>query len=467
MIAALVLIAIVVQDQTPLRAAPRDTALQQAVLWQGDTLEVRGERLDYLQVYDHRRERAGYVRTWQVRTYPLDPSSASELLAVARFLHDTPGAEALGIGYVALFLKAAPAEAISAEVFDALGTMADRLARRSSVRRGKPGDEALAAHLEVAANYGITFHSFEREERVQVCYDGDAFRHVLALPATDEQHARAALALTRPECVNPTLGPVELHALDKWRAEVLDRVELAKLPGFLANRIRLRRAGVWASLAFQLVRRDEPPQKAGMRALEELAGVSKTELAQDDTSAYTEAAVRVGASRWAAESLTPPTAGLSIVTAPRQPGETCVKLVDAQHTVQTPLFERCTYGTVWAASARAAPRENALALAVQPLDTWRELWIFRRTDTGWAVDMLTPATTGPDLGYIEFAGWVPDGSRVLAAREVRVDGKFKRSFEILRLDTLEVEQQAESPNALTPFYRWQAPDWKRQTLAVR
>jgi hypothetical protein len=83
MIAALVLIAIIVQDQTPLRAAPRDTAPQQAVLWQGDTLEVRGERLDYLQVYDHRRERAGYVRTWQVRTYTLDLSGAPELLAVA------------------------------------------------------------------------------------------------------------------------------------------------------------------------------------------------------------------------------------------------------------------------------------------------------------------------------------------------------------------------------------------------
>ncbi len=467
MLVALILTAIVVQDQVPLRAAPRATAPQQAVLWQGDTLEVRGERLDYLQVYDHRRERAGYVQTWQVRTYPLDPSSAAELLAIARFLRETPGAEALGIGYIALFLKAAPAEAISAEIFDALGTMADRLARRASVRWGKPEDEALAAHLEVAASYGITFHDFDREGRVQICYDGDAFRRVLALPATDEQRARAVLALTGPECMNPTLGPVERYELEKWRAEVLDRVETAKLPGFWANRIRLRRAGVWASLAFQLTRRDEPAQKAGMRAIEELAAVSKAELAQDDTRAYTEAAVRVGASRWAAESLTLPTAGLSIVTAPRQPGETCVKLVDAQHTAQTPLFERCTYGVVWATSARATPRGNALALAVQPLDTWRELWVFRRTDTGWTVDTLPPTTSGPDLGYIEFAGWAPDGSRVLAAREARVDGKFKHSFEIIRLDTLEVEKQAESPTALTPFYRWQDPDWKRQTLAVR
>ncbi|MGZ8260871.1 MAG: hypothetical protein ACXWUL_10025, partial [Caldimonas sp.] len=39
--------AIVMRDQTALRAAPRDSAPQQAVLWQGEVIEVRGERLDY------------------------------------------------------------------------------------------------------------------------------------------------------------------------------------------------------------------------------------------------------------------------------------------------------------------------------------------------------------------------------------------------------------------------------------
>lgn len=469
MLTALVLVtAIIVQDQVPLRAAPRETALQQAVLSQGDTLEVRGERLDYLQVYDHRRERAGYVRVGQVRTYPLDPAAAPELLAIIRFLRDTPGAEALGIGYVALFLKAAPPEAIGAEVFDALGTFADRLAQRASSRRGKPGDEVIAAHLEVAAAYGVTLLSFQREDRVQICYDGEAFRRVLALPSTDEQRARAALALTRFECVSPTIGPVERYTLDQWRAEMLDRIEISKLPGFLANRVRLRRAGVWASLAFHRTRRGESAQEAGTRAIQELAGVNKNELAQSDATTYTEAAVRTGASRWADAGPTQPvTAGLTIATAPGQPGETCIKLIDTKREGQKPLLERCTYGIVWTASTRVAPKGNALALAVQPLDTWRELWIFRRTDAGWTVDILPPTTRGPDLGYIEFAGWMPDGSRVLAAREARVDGKFQQSFEILRLDTLEVEKRADSPNALTPFHRWQDPQWKRQTVAIR
>jgi len=110
------------------------------VLWQGDALEVRGRRLDYLRVYDHRRERAGFVRAAQVRMLSLQPQDAPELLAVVRFLRDTSGAEALGIGYAAAYLKAAPAGAIGAEPFDALGTMADRLARRASTNRNKAND---------------------------------------------------------------------------------------------------------------------------------------------------------------------------------------------------------------------------------------------------------------------------------------------------------------------------------------
>ncbi len=169
-----------------MRAAARDSAQQQAVLWQGDMLEVRGHRLDFLQVYDHRRERAGYVRASQVRSLPLAADEANDLLAVVRFLRDTPGAEALGIGYAAAYLKAAPAAAIGAEPFDALGMMADRLARRASSRHAKADDAVIAAHLEVAASYGIVIKSFERDGRVQLCYDGEAFRRVLALKSTDE-----------------------------------------------------------------------------------------------------------------------------------------------------------------------------------------------------------------------------------------------------------------------------------------
>ena len=56
---------------------------------------------------------------------------------------------------------------------------------------------------------------------------------------------------------------------------------------------------------------------------------------------------------------------------------------------------------------------------------------------------------------LEFAGWTPDGTRLLAAREARVDGRFRRSFEVLRVDTLAVVKRADSPAALSLFTRWQ------------
>ena len=192
-------LAVVTQDQAPLRAAPKDAATAQAVLWQGDTLEVRGEKMDYLEVYDHRRERAGYIRATQVRRLSLDPVAAPELLAVVRFVRDTPGAEALGLGYTAAYLKAAPAASIDAEPFDALGVMAERLARRASGRLDKQAEITVAAHLEVLAAYGVGIRSYEREGRVQLCYDGAAFRRV---PPRAGHGVDAAATCARGACAH-------------------------------------------------------------------------------------------------------------------------------------------------------------------------------------------------------------------------------------------------------------------------
>jgi len=458
--------AIVIQDQAALRAAPKDSAQQQAVLWQGDALEVRGERMDYLQVYDHRRERAGFVRGAQVRMVSANSDDAPDLLAVVRFLRDTPGAEALGIGYAAAYLKAAAA--IGAEPFDALGTLADRLARRASTNRNKANDALIAAHLEVVASYGVTIRSFEHDGRMQLCYDGEAFRRVLALKSSDEQKARAALALTRPECVDPALTPIDRATLDTWRADVLDRVPRGNLPEFLKNRLRLRSAGVWASIAFERARRGEAVADAANLSISELAGVNKAELSEDDFGAYNDAAMRVGAARWAAEPMpTTLVAGLAVVTTPGQPGETCIKLVDKKRDLAHPLLQRCTFGTVWTNSARTNAYGSALALAVQPLDGWRELWLFHLGGDGWRVDVVPPGDDAPDVGYIEFAGWVPGANKLLAAREVRSGGKFTHSFEVLDLETLAVLKRADKPDALSLFYRWQDPAWKRQTVSLR
>jgi hypothetical protein len=469
-------LAIVTQDQSALRAAPKDSAAQQAVLWQGDSLEIRGEKGDFLQVYDHRRERAGYIKASQVRVQSLQPAAAPELLAIVRFLKDTPGSEALGISYAAAYLRAAPAEAINGEIFAALGGMADHLAQRASAARPGKAGETVAAHLEVVANYGVRMDSFTRDDKVQLCYDGDAMRRVLALPASDIDTALAALTLTRHECVAPTLTPVERFNLDNWRADILERVPMTKLPEVLKNRIHLRRAGVWASLAYQRARRPElgaaAAREAAQRSLDELAAINKSELMESDAAAYSDAAIRVGASRWAAlpgVPLNPQKSSnrVTVTVSAGQPGESCVNLVDAQHDAKNPLARRCTYGIVWPASASLNPQGSALALAVQPLDTWRELWMFRKGTDGWSIDVVPPALDNPDLGYIEFAGWVPGNAQVLAAREARSEGRYKLSFETLSMTDLTTERRADKPGSLSTFYRNQDALWKGGTVSLR
>ena len=243
-------VAIVVHDQAVLRAAAKSSATPTALLWAGETVEVRGERLDYLLVYDHRRERGGFVHASQVRRLTLAATEGPELLATLRFLRGQPGKEALGIGYAAAFIESASAEAMKGEAgieaLDALGTLADRLAQRAS-SRGTPKDEqaALDAHLEVAASHGVRFVTYRYDGRTHVCYDGAAFRRVLAMKSTPEQRARAAIALTRAECMAGPISALERRKLDAWRGEVLDLDDETALLGWLRSRVLRRRAVIW------------------------------------------------------------------------------------------------------------------------------------------------------------------------------------------------------------------------------
>lgn len=478
--AALSSLVIVTQDQSALRGAPREAGAQQATLWQGDVLEVRGTRLDYLQVYDHRRERAGYVRATQVRAVATTPEQAPELLSVVRFVREMPGAEALGIAYAAAYLKAVPAQQLTAEPFDAIGVMADRLARRASARQSKAGEAQLAAHLEVVAGYGVKLRSFERSldptGAIQVCYDGEAFRRVLAMKngVDAEQQARAALGVSRPDCNDPQLRPSELEAEQRWQLEQLDRlgdtVAIA-LSEQTKNRLRMRRAGLHAALAFARARRGEATQGTAEAALQQLAAINKMELGDDDLGDYNDAAMRVAASRWAAEPVPAPNpaARLAVRIEAGEPGQQCAVLVSAGSAAGSAkaLARRCSYGAIWAASAKVNTAGTALALAVQPLPSWRELWVFKKTADGWTVEVLPPGGNEPLLGYVEFAGWVPDGERLLVARELRSEGRWKRTFEVVMLETLNTEKLASTPQLLAAFQRWQAPDWKRQTVALR
>jgi hypothetical protein len=196
-------------------------------------------------------------------------------------------------------------------------------------------------------------------------------------------------------------------------------------------------------------------------------GINRSELTDEDVSIYNDTAMRVSASRWAAMPDVSANGKMRIVTGAGQEGETCVLLVDAKSEAGTALAKRCTYGIVWTNSVTTNREGTALALAVQQTEAWRELWIFRKEREGWAIRVVPPATTAPDVGYAEFAGWVPGGRQMLIAREFRSEGRYRLNFEVLDLDTLASVRQASDSTILGAFQRWQDPAWKRHTLSVR
>ena len=471
---------LVLRDQTSLRSAPSDSSQVHAVLSAGDLMEVRGARLDYLQVYDHKRERAGFVRASSIKRLSMSTDEAPELATVVQFLHNHVGSESLGIAYAAAFLKvASPNQRNSKtgiDVLDALGSMADRLAQRASTATAqtKGPDTNIAAHLDVVQRYGVGFNTFERDGRIQVCYDADASRQVLVMPASNEQKVRAVLAITLAQCTNPNQRLLEIMAQEKRHVDLLDALNLTEVPDYLRNRVYLRKAAAASTLVFKQAQNIQPQavQVTGLGAINTLALVNKAELSDSDQASNHDAGIRVGAIRWAgvdvqAQSLK---GGLDLSTAQGQPGETCVTLSRAKQSTVSSLVKKCTYGVIWMQSASVNSAATVLTLAVQPLAGWRELWVFRQVGDAWAIDVLPPSRQNPnfsaqDIGYIEFAGFTPDG--LLVASESRVQGRYKRSFEVLSLADYSVKKQASDPSLLSAFQKWQNVVWKKTTISLR
>jgi hypothetical protein len=456
-----VTVALVVQAQASLRAAAHENAPRQTLLALGDWLEVRGEQQGYLQVYDHRRERPGYVRPAAVRSYVVDETSLPKLGALVDYLKDAPGEESLGIGYVALYLHAAPPQGITADVFDALGTMAERLGRRASERVAKGGEASIASELEVAESYGVHFVSFEREGATRVCYDGEAFRRELALGASGRARIRAALGLTDPNCLNPALGSTAALTLAKSWGSILDGVDLGAMgqeaPPFERARVRLRRSIVQSELSYFAARSADwaLAKQSAEAAKHELDLADRSVLADEDRPAYDEAAIRAATVRWAVE--TPPrpdaSSGIDVEIAPGLPGQTCVRL-KKRAAREAPPFEHCTYGVVWPSSLAFAPHDAAVAMIVEPLDGWSELLVVHPSAEGWQVDTATPGAIDPELGYVELSGFSPDGAHLLVVRDFRASGPLgsphtlapwiRKTFQILATRDLRVEKEASS-----------------------
>ena len=91
---------------------------------------------------------------------------------------------------------------------------------------------------------------------------------------------------------------------------------------------------------------------------------------------------------------------------------------------------------------------------------------FQKEANGWSVGILPPRLTRRTWATSNSqAGCPAEGNA--AAREVKQDGRYRQSFEVPSLATLETCKTADRPASLSTFYRWQSPLWKAGTIAVR
>ncbi|MEO3690450.1 hypothetical protein [Roseateles paludis] len=423
---------LVLQDQTALRAAPKEAAPLLTPLWRGEALELRGQRGDWLQVWDPQRQRGGYVR--QAAVMPLGEGDASvpELAAQLRLVRQQPGAEALGLGLAAALVeRASPAWLAGpggAELLEGLVTLQDRLAARANSPGLSSSQQAAAsAHTEVAARYGHPLRSLARADGSQwLCPAEEPARLLRGHPAASSaQQVLAALQLTRPDCIAADTPAIELPALHIRRAQWLDGIALQALTPQQRNRLLLRRAGVQASVAF--ARRTSPEARgAATEALAAWTQLIPAELTEDDAPALREAAIRIAPMRWLARPgahTLPAMGGMSLSLQAGGPGESC--LVGLDRDGKTERLRRCSHGLIHTASARLSPGGRAMLVAVQPLDGWTELW---RIAQDGSVQVLPPSAEVPGLGVAELAGF--QGGQILVAREAEAGGKLLRRFEV-------------------------------------
>lgn len=478
-------IGLVIQKNTSLKSAPKDSASVLAVLWQGEWVEVRNKRMEYLEVYDHKRERVGFVKITHLRQSKFHESETKEFLTLVRHLRDSRGSSSLGISLASAYLKAASVKEMNsaqgAEVLHAIGIFAERIADRASsnLQLKKSAASFLSQQLEVAAQYGVHFKNLEKDGRIQVCYDGEVYRQVLALPATPEIKAAAALSLTKNTCTSADLSPVQRAQLNVWRAHVMSQVPHNKLPEYLTNRVEMRKASIFSALSYARTRFAQHPEALKLssidgsakslmqKAMLAFSHVDKSELPDKDWPAYNNAAMLVNANRWALQQpvVSKKLGALQLEMRNGKAGETCVTLIAKKQ--KKPLAQRCTYSVVWPQSATINRKKNAIALAVQPMAGWTELWVFQKNKAGWQITALPPAVREAGLGYIEFAGWAPNGKQILLAKESRAEGVYQRRYEVVNLASLSVQRQARDYSILGAFRRWQDPSWKANSVSLR
>ena len=110
-------------------------------------------------------------------------------------------------------------------------------------------------------------------------------------------------------------------------AELLEAIADKSLVSMTRGRLNLRRASVWAAIAYEQVRIGQPPATAARRARAALNAVRAEELSEDHRAEYLDALIRGEARiRWAAASPLPAAGTLVLRAVPGNPGQTCIVL---------------------------------------------------------------------------------------------------------------------------------------------
>jgi hypothetical protein len=215
----------------------------------------------------------------------------------------------------------------------------------------------------------------------------------------------------------------------------------------------LRRAEALSHLAWWRTRQGGDGGAAASEAIRQLSLVDAGKLG-DAAAARDLAALHVASSRFAAERIGPGALPLGIN--PGRPGETCLHAFGV---------ERCTYAQVWAASARGA--RGMIVVAVQPLPSWTELWVFTGHGGKGRVAILPPAAADPDIGYVETAGISGDGTRMAVVREALIGGRLLRRFQVVRTRDLKVLSSGREPSLARGFSSLASAWWTANALALR
>ncbi|MGY0193503.1 hypothetical protein ACWA7J_00355 [Leptothrix sp. BB-4] len=463
---------LVVVDQAALRAAPRDSAPLHLPLWRGEAMELRGASGDWVQVWDPQRERGGYLRATQVISLPTGPEAVPELAAQLRLLRQLPGSEALGIGLAAALIERAPAPWLAspagAEMLDTLVLLNERLAQRVQTAASGAQQTAAAAHAEVAQRYGFALRSVPRADGgLQPC---PAVQPAVLLrghpAATPAQQARAALSLTRSDCLPADALPSQRRALLEQQVAWLDSLSPTALAPVDRNRLLLRRASVLASLSF--LQRDGTERATATLAFAAWSQLIALELSPDEAPAVRDAALRLSPARWLLQPAVDAVqlGRFELRLQDGGPGETCLVL---RHADAPDTSRRCSHGRIHLNSARLSPDGSVVVLGVQPLDGWTELW---RLDANGRLDVLPPSGESPGLGAVEWAGWVPskggkDRPQMLIAREADAGGRQLRRFEIYDTDLLQATRWVAEPGQLSTFQRSSDAAWRGNSTIAR